>query len=184
MSEELIVFVNESGKPTGETGAKLASHHLHTQLHLAFSCYLFRKSDRHVLITRRAKTKKVWPGVWTNSMCGHPGPGEKIEEAIKRRAKYELGITQLQGINCLIPDFIYKTEPYNGVIEHEFCPVFMAVCDGRLALNPKEVEAYEWLPWQQFVRRILDYPDTSYWAQKQLMALKENTVLQAFLQSP
>ena len=34
---EQIVFVTEDGVPTGETGPKLASHHEHTRLDLAFS---------------------------------------------------------------------------------------------------------------------------------------------------
>lgn len=74
MSEqEQIVFVDERGNPTGKTGPKLASHNAHTKLHLAFSCYVFDGKDK-LLVTMRARSKKVWPGVWTNSFCGHPGP--------------------------------------------------------------------------------------------------------------
>ena len=46
---EQIVFVDESGQPTGESGPKLASHTANTKLHLAFSCYIFRKSDKKFL---------------------------------------------------------------------------------------------------------------------------------------
>ncbi|MEX0789777.1 MAG: NUDIX domain-containing protein, partial [Actinomycetota bacterium] len=67
---ELIVLVDEQGNPTGRA-EKSSSHHLDTPLHLAFSCYVFDDRGR-LLATRRANSKKVWPGVWTNSVCGHP----------------------------------------------------------------------------------------------------------------
>ena len=88
-NQELIVYVDENGIPTGETAPKLDAHTLNTRLHAAFSCYIFNDQGEF-LVTRRALTKKVWPGVWTNSVCGHPGPGESNESAIIRRAKYEL----------------------------------------------------------------------------------------------
>ncbi|HET6288986.1 MAG TPA: isopentenyl-diphosphate delta-isomerase, partial [Amycolatopsis sp.] len=48
---ERIVYVTEDGEPTGETAPKLAAHHEHTRLHLAFSCYLLRSGDQALLIT-------------------------------------------------------------------------------------------------------------------------------------
>ena len=142
---EQIVFVHEDGTPTGKTGPKLASHTLDTKLHLAFSCYVFRKSDNAFLITQRALSKKVWPGVWTNSVCGHPAPGEALEATVHRRAAYELGMHDLENITCVLPQYRYTTPPYNGIIENEFCPVFIAYSDGKLAPNPEEVEAYQWV---------------------------------------
>ena len=50
---ELIVFVDENGHPTGETGPKLESHHADTKLHLAFSCYIFRNKDKKFLVTKK-----------------------------------------------------------------------------------------------------------------------------------
>src|SRR4026207_710448 len=100
VSIEQIVFVGENGKPTGEVGPKLESHTNNTKLHLAFSCYIFRKSDKKFLVTQRALSKKVWPGVWTNSVSGHPMPKEAMEDAIRRRAQYEVGLEQLDEISC------------------------------------------------------------------------------------
>ena len=91
-NQELIVYVDDQGVPTGETAPKLDAHTNHTRLHAAFSCYIFNDNGQ-ILVTRRALTKKVWPGVWTNSVCGHPGPGEMDDDAIVRRAEYELGMT-------------------------------------------------------------------------------------------
>lgn len=87
---ELIVLVDEKGNPIGEA-EKWSSHHLQTPLHLAFSCYVFDGRGR-LLVTRRAFGKKVWPGVWSNTVCGHPMPGERIEDAVAGRLHYELGM--------------------------------------------------------------------------------------------
>ena len=173
--EEQIVFVDESGKPTGETGPKLASHTADTRLHLAFSCYILRRSDNHFLVTQRAKSKKVWPGVWTNSVCGHPKPGEAIEDAIRRRAKDELGIEDLESIRCLLPEYRYTTPPFEGIIENEFCPVYVAYYDGKVTPNPDEVDTYRWLPWQEYEFLLTD-PElskhASYWAKDQYKQLQ------------
>lgn len=175
--EEQIVFVTEDGVPTGETGPKLASHTAQTKLHLAFSCYIFRTSDKKFLLTQRALSKKVWPGVWTNSVCGHPAPGETIEDAIIRRADYELGIKNLANIKVLLPQYRYTTPPYNGIIENEFCPVYLAFIDDELFTpNSAEVEAFEWLTWADYVAKLTDPKNAeimSYWAKDQYQQLKE-----------
>lgn len=174
--EELIVFVNEDGTPTGETGPKLASHTAETKLHLAFSCYIFRRSDNKFLLTQRALTKKVWPGVWTNSVCGHPAPGETTEDAIRRRANYELGIKNVTDIKVLLPNYRYTTPPYNGIIENEFCPVYLAYIEEEFTPNPAEVEAYKWLAWREYVELLNDPKNAksmSYWAKDQYKQLKK-----------
>jgi isopentenyl-diphosphate delta-isomerase len=165
---EKIVFVDEAGRPTGETGPKLASHTADTRLHLAFSCYIFRRSDNAFLMTRRALSKKVWPGVWTNSVCGHPMPGEAIKDAIHRRAAFELGLDKLDGLQCVLPKYTYKTPPYQGIIEHEFCPVFTAYTASEPRPNPEEVETSQWVPWPEYTRFLAAEPAIiSYWTKDQ-----------------
>jgi isopentenyl-diphosphate Delta-isomerase len=171
---EQIVFVDQNGKPTGETGPKLESHTAQTKRHLAFSCYIFRKKDNKLLVTQRALGKKVWPGVWTNSVCGHPRPGEAMEDAIKRRALYEVGLEKLQDITCILPEYSYVTPPYNGIIENEFCPVYVAyTLEQQVRLHPDEVEAYLWLTWPEYIKMLEEKADTmSYWAKDQYQSLK------------
>lgn len=90
MTEEHVVLLDEQDKPSG-TLEKYAAHTLNTPLHLAFSCWLFNEEGQ-LLVTRRSLSKKAWPGVWTNSVCGHPQQGETTEEAILRRCRFELGV--------------------------------------------------------------------------------------------
>lgn len=170
---EYIVFVNEDGTPTGEIGPKLESHTADTKLHLAFSCYVFNDAGE-VLVTRRAETKKVWPGVWTNSVCGHPGPDEAIEAAITRRLHDELGMTA-DDIRVMLPNYRYRTPPYNGIIENEFCPVYFAKATSTVQPNPDEVGEYKWMTWDTFVAEAMaDTSDVwSWWCKDQLQQLKD-----------
>jgi isopentenyl-diphosphate Delta-isomerase len=181
---EQIVFVTEDGTPNGETGPKLASHTAQTKRHLAFSCYIFRRSDDMFLMTQRALSKKVWPGVWTNSVCGHPAPGESVEDAIRRRARDELGLTDVQDIQVVVPNYKYTTPPYNGIIENEFCPVYLAYTDAEPQPNPDEVETYKWLDWPAYVWMLQNQPDDmSYWAKDQYRYLQDKDPFAPLLRS-
>lgn len=196
---EPIVFVNEAGEPTGQTAPKLESHHEDTELHLAFSCYVFNDNGE-LLVTKRADVKKVWPGFWSNSVCGHPGPGENLKDAITRRLDYELGM-QADHIKPVLPNYSYKAPPYNGIIEHEFCPVFVARATSDPKPNLDEVSEYKWIHWSEFVSELekdantyeqfaiaddLDewqaQPKWSWWCKDQLKQLKDNSVIQEYSQ--
>jgi len=176
-NQELIVYVDEQGVPTGETAPKLDAHTADTRLHAAFSCYIFDKMGR-ILVTQRALTKKVWPGVWTNSVCGHPGPGEQNKNAIIRRALYELG-TEVFDISVILPKYTYKTPPFNGIVENEFCPVYLAKISTDLLPNQEEVENYKWMNWDVFVAEInADTTDTwSFWCKDQVKQFNHDTLV-------
>lgn len=169
----MIYYVDENDTPTGETEEKLAAHHDNTRLHAAFSCYIFR-SDGRFLVTQRALSKKVWPGVWTNSCCGHPAPEESREAAIQRRVKEELGITVFE-IQCIMPHYVYRTPPFNGVVEHEYCPVYVALSTDEVKENSDEVEDFKWVSWEWYVSE-LDRDKAgntwSWWAKDQFTHLQ------------
>lgn len=138
-TSELVILLDEQGMPVG-TAEKSEVHTAHTPLHLAFSCHIFN-AEGDVLITRRALSKKTWPGVWTNSACGHPGPGESMEDAIRRRAQDELGM-ELGSITAVLPDFRYRAVDASGIVENEICPVFVADALGEP--RPEAAEVCEW----------------------------------------
>ncbi len=176
---ELIVLVDEDGRPIGEA-EKWSSHHADTPLHLAFSCYVF-DDDGAFLTTRRALTKKVWPGVWTNSACGHPAPGESFADAIQRRVGYELGMT-VSDIEVVLPNHIYKAPHFQGIVEYEFCPVFVARRSSPPEPNPIEVGACAWMDWEEFVQRARedDADVYSWWCKNQLRELVGHPLVERY----
>lgn len=149
-AEEFVVLLSEDRRPIG-TMAKALVHSQSTPFHLAFSCYVF-DSSRRLLLTRRSRRKRTWPGVWSNSFCGHPSPGEPVEHAVMRRAQEELGICPSR-LRLALPDFAYRAS-YRGVVEYEWCPVYICTFEGEPCPNDEEVEAWKWMPWQEVVTSV------------------------------
>jgi len=179
--EELIVLVNSAGEPIG-TAEKLSAHHGSTPLHLAFSCFILNRKGS-LLITKRALTKKVWPGVWTNSVCGHPGPNETMEDAIRRRLDYELGMSATDLV-CALPAYRYQAPPFRGIVENEICPVYLGRTSDEPKLNPEEVAAYQWIPWKDFLKSIEKNPKRfSYWSIEEAKLLSEHPLIRVYSES-
>jgi isopentenyl-diphosphate Delta-isomerase len=136
---EMLVLVDENDNEIG-VEEKLAAHRAGA-LHRAFSIFVFN-SRGELLITRRAPGKYHSPGLWTNTCCGHPRPGEELEAAARRRLREETGIV------CELTHksrFIYRTEFDNGLQEHELDHIFVATYDGALQIDPEEADAVEWV---------------------------------------
>ncbi|PZS11844.1 MAG: isopentenyl-diphosphate delta-isomerase [Pseudonocardiales bacterium] len=143
-----VVLLDADHRPVGQL-PKSQVHHAATPLHLAFSCYVFDGSGA-VLMTRRATSKKTWPGVWTNTCCGHPLPGEASADAAARRLAEELGLRLVRSA-VVLPDFSYRAVAPDGLVENEFCPVLVATVDGELRPDPSEVLEYRWASWPDVV---------------------------------
>jgi isopentenyl-diphosphate Delta-isomerase len=138
---EQVVLLADDGTPIG-TADKATVHGTDTPLHLAFSCHLF-DPDGRILVTRRALSKRTWPGVWTNSFCGHPAPGEDPVDAVRRRAIDELGV-RIDSLELVLPDFRYRAVDAAGIVENEVCPVYTATTDDPFAPEPNEVADWRW----------------------------------------
>lgn len=139
---DFVVLLDEDGSEIG-VAPKSSVHGSDTALHLAFSCHVY--NDRgETLVTRRALDKKTWPGVWSNSFCGHPRPAEPVLAAVHRHAELELGLT-LRDVQLALPLFRYRAVDATGVVEHEVCPVYTAYVDAEPHLNPREVVEARWV---------------------------------------
>jgi len=155
LAEEQVVLLDAAGAPIGAADKRLV-HDADTPLHLAFSCHLY-DPDGRVLVTRRALGKATWPGVWTNSFCGHPAPGEVMDAAIRRRAQRELGV-EVTDIEVVLPDFRYRAVDASGIVENEVCPVFRAVTVDAIVPNPTEVAEYAWVSPESLREAVLGAP--------------------------
>jgi isopentenyl-diphosphate delta-isomerase len=167
---ERVVLLDESGAAAG-TASKAEVHHGATPLHLAFSCYVF-DARGDLVLTRRARSKATFPGVWTNTFCGHPAPGEAMDDAIRRRARQELGI-DLDGLRLVLPAFRYRAEQ-GGVFENEMCPVFVArTGDPPRDADPAEVDEVRTVAWAPFRDDVLagSWPGISPWCADQVRDL-------------
>ena len=174
--DDKVVFVDELNNPIA-TGDKLPSHTDDTQLHRAFSVFLFDPQGRF-LMQQRALSKKTWPGVWSNSCCGHVMLHENTEAAAKRRMKFELGLKGI-GLTLALPNFRYRAEK-DGIVENEICPVFVGVTDKVPRPNPAEVESVKWVDWDEFVESVEDpETDISPWAVEEVRELVRSEMFHA-----
>lgn len=167
---EQVVLCGDAGQAIGRADKALV-HHTATPLHLAFSCYVVDREAR-LLVTRRARSKRTWPGVRTNTCCGHPGPDEAMDDAIRRRLRSELGLA-VDTVRLVLPRFRYRAEMADGTVENELCPVFVAtVARASVSADPDEVDDAWWQPWPAFVAAAADAGDPlSPWSLRQLTEL-------------
>lgn len=134
----LLELVDEDGMTIG-TAEKLSAHQPPGQLHRAFSVFLFDERGR-LLLQRRALGKYHSPGVWSNTCCGHPYPGESPFAAAARRTYEELGVSpallgEAGTVRYNHPD------PDSGLVEQEFNHLFVGLVRGPLRPDPEEVGA-------------------------------------------
>ena len=169
--DDKIVLVDENGKPTG-TASKLEAHNSDTKLHRAFSVFVFNGRGE-LLLQQRALSKKTWPGVWSNSCCGHVMMHERTEDAATRRLKFELGLSDVD-LQMTLPDFRYRAER-DGVVENEICPVLVGFTERTPVINPSEVADTRWVEWNQFLGSLDDPAhEISPWAIKEVRLLAES----------
>lgn len=169
---EYVTLLGEDGAAIGSL-PKSEVHTRDTPLHLAFSCHLVDDRGR-ILLTRRALSKQTWPGVWTNSFCGHPQPGEDMVEAVRRRAVQELG-APVGHVQSALPDYRYRAVDASGIVENEVCPVFVARLAGPLSPSSDEVAEWAWVDAGDAASAVIAAPFAfSPWLAEQLPRLRAN----------
>lgn len=139
VTEEKVVVVNEQDEAIGIEDKTRA--HLLGVLHRAFSVFVIN-GEGQLLLQRRALTKYHSRGLWSNTCCGHPRPGELIEKASRRRLREEMGFdADLRSIF----NFIYRANLEDGLIENEYDHVLLGSFDGLPKPDPAEVADYTWV---------------------------------------
>ncbi|MFJ1596071.1 isopentenyl-diphosphate Delta-isomerase [Streptomyces sp. NPDC088261] len=132
----LLELVDELGQTIG-TAEKLAAHQPPGKLHRAFSVFLFDEQGR-LLIQRRALGKYHSPGVWSNTCCGHPYPGEAPFAAAARRTYEELGISPSLLAEAGTVRYNHP-DPDSGLVEQEYNHLFVGMAQAPPLPDPEEV---------------------------------------------
>jgi isopentenyl-diphosphate delta-isomerase len=155
---EKVVLVDKHDNTIGSM-EKMEAHH-RGALHRAFSVLLFNAEGK-ILLQKRSSRKYHSAGLWTNTCCSHPQPGEVIEDAARRRLREEMGIDMQPEFAY---KFIYKTELDQELIEHEFDYVFVGKFNGEPAINSEEVEDWKYADIDWVRQDMNEHPDHyTYW---------------------
>ncbi len=150
---EEVVLVDEHGADIGRM-EKLDAHRKGL-LHRAFSVFVFDRSGR-LLLQRRALTKYHSGGLWTNTCCGHPRPGEALAAAASRRLREEMGIAPALTEHF---SFIYRAELDLGLIEHELDHVLFGLHDGEAHPDPAEADAVRYATTHEVDAELQAHPE-------------------------
>ena len=153
-----VQLVDAEDNPNGSM-EKLEAHEkgaLHRALYV-----LIINSKKEILLQRRALGKYHSPGLWTNTCCSHPYPGEDPNEAAKRRLQEEMGMSSEL---TFLFKFQYKCDFENGLIEHELDHVFIGKTDDTPHLNTDEAMAFKWMSIENLEQDMLSYPKNyTFW---------------------
>ena len=167
---EHVVLVDDYNKVLG-TAPKDTVHTTDTPLHRGFSLFVFNR-DKELLVTRRAYTKKTFPGKWTNTVCGHPQLNETPEAAALRRLKDELGMTA--GNIRVVAPYRYKVADIHGILENEICPILVGYANEDPRADTAEVGEWKWMPWREFLTETANLPDEySPWCIEEAVILQQ-----------
>lgn len=153
--EAQVILVNEQDEATGVM-EKMEAHRKGV-LHRAFSVFIMNDKGE-MLLQQRALDKYHSGGLWTNTCCSHPSPGETVEVAAHRRLFEEMGF------DCTLTglfQFTYRTAFGNGLIEHEYDHVLSGIYNGVINPNPAEVNAYRYMSITA-ITRLLEAEPTQF----------------------
>jgi isopentenyl-diphosphate delta-isomerase len=136
---EMLIRVDSHDQEVGTVEKMLA--HREGILHRAFSVFLFTSDGRWIL-QQRALHKYHSGGLWSNSCCGHPNPGEETVPAAEKRLQFEMGLS------CSLKpafSFKYKASLDHGLTEHEYDHVFLGETNAEPVINLSEVASWMYM---------------------------------------
>ena len=153
---------------------KLKAHELGLR-HRAISV-IVTNSKGEILLQKRALSKYHSPGLWTNTCCSHPYPGENTLDAAKRRLVEEMGIDTT--LDYLF-QFEYRTKFDNGLIEHELDHVFLCHTDQEPSIDLNEATDWKYMSLDDIITDMANQPE-SYTHWFKIIVERLNPVLKPF----
>lgn len=167
-SNDEVILVDADDLALG-TAQKMSAHRAGT-LHRAFSIFVFHPDGR-VMIQQRARAKYHSGGLWTNTCCSHPRPGEETLAAAHRRLREEMGF------DCELRHafaFVYRAELDHGLTEHEYDHVYIGTFNGEPRLNAEEAAGWRWISTFDLDREMAERPgDFTVWSRIAWKELRE-----------
>ncbi len=143
--EDILILVDDEDNEIGYN--KKMDVHIKGQLHRAFSLFIYDKTQKKLLLHKRAIGKYHSGGLWTNSCCSHPRKGELLINSVIRRTNDELGIDIQEFEKNLIEigKFHYYKK-FKYCAENEIDHVFVLILDVQpiLNINHEEVADFKW----------------------------------------
>lgn len=153
-----VILVNGEDEIIG-AAPKLEAHRKGL-LHRAFSI-LISNSGGEILLQQRAHHKYHSAGLWSNTCCSHPQPGEDIQQSARARLYEEMRFDcPLQ----LIGKFHYKALLDNELTENEIDYVFAGQYNGPVNPDEEEAAGYRWASPDQVLAQLQAEPQVfTYW---------------------
>jgi isopentenyl-diphosphate Delta-isomerase len=171
--EEHVILVDRDDAAIGR--AEKTRAHQEGLLHRAFSVFVF-DGRGSLLLQRRALTKYHSGGLWSNTCCSHPRPGEGTEEAAHRRLAEEMGF------DCPLEHvyrFVYRAPLDHGLQEHEVDHVFFGRFDGEVRGDAAEVLDWRWCSLDAVRQGLAARPgDYTVWFRLAMFALTRAELLE------
>jgi isopentenyl-diphosphate Delta-isomerase len=150
---ENVVLIDEADAALGE-GEKLDVHR-QGALHRAFSVFAFNEAGE-LLLQRRALSKYHSGGLWTNTCCGHPRPGEATEDAARRRLFEELGMT----CGKLVSGGVYRYRAeIKDLVENELDHLLLTEVTDTPEPNPDEVVEWRFIALDELAAWLDERPE-------------------------
>ena len=152
---EYVILIDPDDNEIG-TAEKMSVHTGEGRLHRAFSIFVFNRAGA-LMLQQRSVRKHHFGGLWSNTCCSHPRPGESVDSAGHRKLVQEMGFdTQLREVH----GFVYKAkDPGSGLTEHEFDHVLYGSFEETPQPNPAEVDAWRWIHPDDLHREIQNAPE-------------------------
>lgn len=148
-----VILVNEQDEWLG-TIEKLEAHE-RGLLHRAFSIFVLNEQGE-MLLQRRAMGKYHSEGLWSNTCCSHPLPGESTLAGAHRRLMEEMGF------DCALQAMFhlrYKAEVSNNLVENEYDHVYLGYYNGAVHPAPEEVMDYRFINIEHLQEEIGLHPE-------------------------
>lgn len=148
MPEEYGYHIDENNNLIGKATKKdIIDKNL---AHRGTMIYVFN-SKGELLITKRAKKKKLYPGLLEIGQGGSMVYGEDYEEGARRELEEETGIKDVE-LEYLF-DFWYKDNELNW-----FAKIYKCIYDGKINFQEEEIEDYFFISIEELEKKIKENP--------------------------